>query len=369
MTGDIMTGRAIDQILPNPGSPVLFEDYIKDARGYLELAERTTGLISRPVAPDALWSDVVPAIGKLDPDLRIINLETAITRSDDYWRLKQVHYRMNPANLACITALKPDVCSLANNHILDWGYEGLKETIATLSAAKIKCTGAGMTLAAAEAPAVKEIEGKGRVIVFGYGSPSSGVSTDWAARENRPGVDFLPDYSEPTISAIRERIRSEKRKGDIVVLSLHWGANWGYEISREEIRFAHRLADAGVDIVHGHSSHHVKGIEIYKDKLILYGCGDLVNDYEGIPGFDIYRGDLGLMYFADMDPNSGRLMELNMMPIRIRNLRVNRASQDEAMEMGSMLNRECGIFGLQVRMGSDGVFRLTGSGAKQRRAA
>ena len=111
----------------------------------------------------------------------------------------------------------------------------------------------------------------------------------------------------------------------MTLLSVHWGGNWGYEISREEIEFAHRLIESGVDIIHGHSSHHVKGIEIYHDRPILYGCGDFLNDYEGIQGYENYRSDLGLMYFPGMDAATGRLAELKMVPTRIKHLRVNRA--------------------------------------------
>jgi len=76
-----------------------------------------------------------------------------------------------------------------------------------------------------------------------------------------------------------------------VVASIHWGDNWGYEI-------AHNLIDhAGVDIIHGHSSHHAKGIEVWHGKPVIYGCGDFINDYEGIGGNEKYRSDLSLMYF------------------------------------------------------------------------
>lgn len=64
--------------------------------------------------------------------------------------------------------------------------------------------------------------------------------------------------------------------------ALGWG-NWGYGVTRRTREFAHELLDhAGVDLIHGHSSHHPLGIEVYRDKLILYGCGDFINDYEGI---------------------------------------------------------------------------------------
>jgi hypothetical protein len=100
------------------------------------------------------------------------------------------------------------------------------------------------------------------------------------------------------------------------------------------------LIGAGVDVVHGHSSHHPRPIEVVEGKLVLYGCGDFVDDYEGISGREEFRGDLVLMYFADVDPSSGRLVDLSMTPMRIRQFRLHRASPDEARWLRDTINRE-----------------------------
>ncbi|MGZ3559670.1 MAG: CapA family protein, partial [Thermodesulfobacteriota bacterium] len=311
LCGDVMTGRGIDQVLPHPSDPVIHEDYMKDAKGYVEIAEKVNGPIPRSVAPAYIWGDALDELERMKPDLRIINLETSITKSDDYWKGKGINYRMHPENIDCIAAAKIDVCSLANNHVLDWGYAGLKETLETLKKAKIRGTGAGMDLGEVESPAIVEIKEKGRVIVFAFGSPTSGVPLDWSASKKRPGVNWLKDFSDDSVQRILEKVKEVKREGDVVIASIHWGRNWGYNTPREETDFAHQLIDkAGVDIIYGHSSHHVKGIEVYRDRLILYGCGDFLNDYEGIGGNEYYRADLGLMYFASIDPSTGRLIQL-----------------------------------------------------------
>ena len=98
-----------------------------------------------------------------------------------------------------------------------------------------------------------------------------------------------------------------REPGDVVVASIHWGSNWGYDVPATHTDFAHRLIDAGVDVVHGHSSHHPRPIEVYQGKLILYGCGDLIDDYEGIGGYQKYRDDLRLLYFATVSPGTGRM--------------------------------------------------------------
>ncbi|MGZ3569106.1 MAG: CapA family protein [Thermodesulfobacteriota bacterium] len=359
LCGDVMTGRGIDQVLPHPSDPVIHEDYMKDAKGYVEIAEKVNGPIPRSVAPAYIWGDALDELERMKPDLRIINLETSITKSDDYWKGKGINYRMHPENIDCIAAAKIDVCSLANNHVLDWGYAGLKETLETLKKAKIRGTGAGMDLGEVESPAIVEIKEKGRVIVFAFGSPTSGVPLDWSASKKRPGVNWLKDFSDDSVQRILEKVKEVKREGDVVIASIHWGRNWGYNTPRKETDFAHQLIDkAGVDIIHGHSSHHVKGIEVYRGRLILYGCGDFLNDYEGIGGNEYYRADLGLMYFASIDPSTGRLIKLVMTPTQIKHFRVNRTSRDDALWLANILNREGEKFNTKAELNEDNLLTL-----------
>ncbi len=359
LCGDVMTGRGIDQILAHPGEPVIHEIYMKDAKGYVELAEAAHGPIPRKVGPAYIWGDALDEVKRAAPDINIINLETSITTSDDFWEGKVVQYRMHPDNIDCISTAGSGVCSLANNHVLDWGYAGLKETLLTLKKANIKSAGAGMNIREAEAPAIAELAGRGRVVVFAFGSPTGGVPLSWAATDTTPGINLLRDYSDRSIRSIRELIEEVKRTGDVVVFSLHWGGNWGYELTSTETWFAHQLIDeAGIDIVHGHSSHHAKGIEVYQDRLILYGCGDFLNDYEGIEGHEYFRGDLGLMYFASMDPATGKLVQLQMTPTRIKHFKVNRASRDEVQWVADVLNREGEKLGTAVTLGEDNVLTL-----------
>jgi poly-gamma-glutamate synthesis protein (capsule biosynthesis protein) len=168
LAGDLMTGRAIDQILPHPGEPTLYEPYVKSATRYLELAEQANGPISRSANFSYIWGDAIDELDRIGADIRIVNLETAVTRSNDYWKGKSIHDRMHPENVPCITAAKIDCCTLANNHVLDWGYSGLAETLSTLTKAKVKTAGAGLRRQEAGAPAILELPGPARVIVFSY---------------------------------------------------------------------------------------------------------------------------------------------------------------------------------------------------------
>lgn len=355
-----MTGRGIDQVLPHPSNPVIYEPYLKSAVGYVELAERKNGRVPHPVAPAYIWGNVLDELEATAPDLRIINLETSITACDDYWPDKGINYRMHPANIDCLTACAIDYCSLANNHVLDWGYPGLLETLDTLERERISRGGAGRDREEAGQPAVFTIAGKGRVILFSRGLPSSGIPSSWAAGRRRPGVNLLENMSPDVAQRLGTMVREVKLPGDIVILSLHWGDNWGYHIPAEHVTFAHRLIDeAGIDLIYGHSSHHVLGIEVYRNKPVIYGCGDFLNDYEGIHGYDQYRGDLGLMYFPTMDPAGGSLVQLRMVPTRIRRLQVSRATGDEGEWLYAVLSRESRRFGTKIEMDSSGSLIIT----------
>lgn len=358
LCGDVMTGRGIDQILPHPSEPVIHEPSLKSAKGYVELAEEATGPIPNPVDFVYIWGDALAEWEGVAPDARIINLETALTQSND-WEDKGINYRMHPDNVACLAAARIDCCVLANNHMLDWGRTGLAETMETLEKAHLKTAGAGRNLREAEAPAVLEITGKGRILVFAYGSETSGVPRSWAASADKPGVNFLADFSDGVVEHITACVQAVKRPGDIVVASLHWGANWGYSVPRQQRIFAHRLIDdAGIHVIHGHSSHHVKGIEVYKDRLILYGCGDFLNDYEGVSGSEDYRGDLALMYFATIERSTGKLVTLRMTPLQIKHFRENRASRKDGEWLRDALNREGKRFGTRVELAPDNTLTL-----------
>ena len=353
LCGDVMTGRGIDQVLPHPCDPVLYEPYVRDAREYVRLAEDAHGPIDRPVDFAYIWGDALEELKRFRTELRIINLETSVTRSADRWRGKEVLYRMHPENIGCLTAAGVDCCMLANNHVLDWDHAGLLETLGTLDGAGIRHAGAGRNAEEAAAPATLAVPGKGRVLVYSFGSVTSGVLPEWGATDERAGVNLLPDLWQETAESIAGEIQGRKHEGDFAIASIHWGSNWGYAISREQVRFAHLLIEGGVDLVHGHSSHHVKGFEVYRDHLILYGCGDFLNDYEGIAGNESYRDDLTLMYLVTVDPGSGGLVEARLVPMRIQRFTLNRVRLDDAKWLAGVLNREGKRFGAGVELRED----------------
>ncbi len=357
LCGDVMLGRGVDQVLPSPGDPRLEESYVRDARRYVALAEEANGPVPAPVDPAWPWGVALEVLAEAVPDARIVNLETSVTTSDRFARGKEVHYRMHPGNLPALVVARPDVCVLANNHVLDFGLRGLTETLDALAAAGLTTAGAGRDDAEAWRPAVVPVAGGRRVLVLACGTPSSGVPACWAAEAGRPGIAFLPDLSGRAADGLSARLAELRRPGDLSLVSIHWGSNWGHDISRDQVRFAHRLVDAGVDLVHGHSSHHPRAIEVYRDRLVLYGCGDFVDDYEGIGGHARHRPDLRLLYLAVL-ADDGRLIALRMVPLQARRLRLRRASTADAAWLAADLTAAAPGVGSPVEATGDGELRL-----------
>jgi poly-gamma-glutamate synthesis protein (capsule biosynthesis protein) len=358
LCGDVMPGRGVDQILPHPGPPELRERSIDDARAYVRLAERASGPIPRPVSFSWPWGDALAVLDDMAPDVRVINLETSVTRGGDFALDKAVHYRMNPQNLPCVAAIRPDACALANNHVLDFGRTGLADTLDALAGAGLPAVGAGRDAVHARQPVTVPVPGGTRAVIFSFGTMSSGIPPGWAAGPGRPGVNFLPDLGRRAAADVLARTRAVRQPGDVVVISIHWGSNWGYGVDADQVRFAHQLIDGGVDLIHGHSSHHPRPVEVYRGKLVLYGCGDCIDDYEGISGHEQYRDDLRLLYFASVRPETGKLAALRMVPVQARKMRLRRAGPADAGWLAMVLEQVSRPFGSRIAVEPAGTLTL-----------
>jgi len=356
--GDVMLGRGVDQILPHPSDPRLRETYARDARAYVRLAERANGPVPRPASFTWPWGDALAVLDEVAPDARVINLETAVTRSGGFAPGKAICYRMSPGNLPVVTAARPDACALANNHVLDFGHTGLADTLGAVARAGLPTAGAGQNITQARQPAIVPVRGGGRAVIFACGAASSGIPPGWAATASRPGVDLLPSLSGAAAADLIARVQAARQPGDIVVVSVHWGANWGYTVADDQVRFAHQLIDAGADLIHGHSSHHPRPIEVYRGKLVLYGCGDAINDYEGIRGYENFRGDLRLLYFASVAAGTGTLAALHMVPMQATKMRLNHASAEDRSWLRAVLQRISQPFSSQITHQPNGTLVL-----------
>lgn len=203
-------------------------------------------------------------------DITIGNLETSITTRGTKWEDKQFNFRSDPNNLKAMKEAGIDVLALANNHTLDYGYEGLLDTLSYLDKNDIKRAGGGKNKQEAIEGVIIEKNGlKIGVLSFSRVVPD----VKWYATDKRPGIVGAYD---PHINEVIVRIEEMKKETDIVILSIHWGVELSATPRKQEMDLGKKLIDAGADIIMGHHPHVLQGVEIYKGKPIFYSLGNFV---------------------------------------------------------------------------------------------
>lgn len=263
-----------------------------------------------------IWGDILPQL--LDCDFNLVNLETALTHSEK--RVPKVfNFKADPHQVQSLVEGNISVVNLANNHILDFSHEGLKETLETLRRAKLLYVGAG-SQKEAEASVILE-QGGIRVGVIGCTDNEPG----WKTKGDKEGTFYVEVGDIQPLEHVVKELRS---KADLLVLSIHWGPNMRERPPESFKQFAHRLIDIGVDIIHGHSAHIFQGIEIYKKKLIMYDTGDFIDDYAVDPRL---RNDQSFYFVLDVS-NQG-IEKLSLFPVVISNFQVNRAFGKQCEEI------------------------------------
>jgi poly-gamma-glutamate capsule biosynthesis protein CapA/YwtB (metallophosphatase superfamily) len=338
LAGDVMIARGIDQILRFSVDPELREPAVRDARDYVRLAEETSGPIPRNADAAYVWGDLLPVLAGFSPHATIMNVETSLTTSPTFAPDKRIHYRTHPENAAVIGAIPNPICTLANNHVLDFGQPGLAETLRSLQVSGIPACGAGQIRAEAVQPIVTAPP---RIVVLSCCTGDSGVPPDWSADAERPGVYRITRPDDDAVREIQERFEPFRTDGATKVLSIHWGGNWGYDVELEQRDFAHALMDMGIaDVVFGHSSHHPRPFELIAGRPVFYGCGDLINDYEGIRGHEEHRPDLVACYLLTIDSDTRTLADLRIVPFRLRRFRLEHAGVADAQWLAVRLDRE-----------------------------
>ena len=292
----------------------------------------------RDVRPEEPWGDTLPLL--LSADLRIINLECAVTEHRRPWSRtsKVFHFRADPVAVDVLRAARIDACSLANNHTLDFEEQGLLDTLRHLEDAAIRYAGAGRDLEEAARPALLgEPPMRVALVAFTDNEPP------FAAGPAKPGTNYLPVSTEPgVLRRVEEAVGAAREAGaGMVVFSNHWGPNM-VERPREVFRrFARAVVDRGADVYYGHSAHVFQGVEIYRGKPILYDTGDFIDDYAVDPRL---RNDRSFLFLVSLD--SGGLRRLELYPVTLPYARVELA---RGVEREAILDR---MVALSAEMGT-----------------
>jgi poly-gamma-glutamate synthesis protein (capsule biosynthesis protein) len=284
----------------------------------------------RPIL--SAWGDTLPLFAAAD--VRICNLECSLTMERDPASLpfKEFRFRSDPFNVAALRLAGIDAVSIANNHVADFGDAGLMDTVMTLDRADIAHSGAGASLELASAAAmVRSRAGSVAVLACTDNEPG------WEAGHDRPGVRYLPiDPRDRRAVALIDDVRRLRSHVDVVVVSLHWGPNWDGSPPPEHISFARTIIDAGADIVFGHSPHIVRGIEVYRRRVIIYSAGDFVDDYAVDP---VEHNDWSCLFTVDINERGLRRMLLH--PVRIEDFAAHRAYGQLAATIAARIARRC----------------------------
>lgn len=287
-----------------------------------------------------VWGDTLPIFEKAD--LRICNLECVISDKGEPWSMtpKIFHFRTDAKNIEALKAAHINLISLANNHILDYGYEALEECLKILRAGGVRYSGAGINIKEAMRPAFVTIEGiTVGMLSFTDNEPS------WEAAKRRPGVFYLPiDLTDQRAQRLFKIVESAKKKADLLIVSAHWGPNWGYRPYPPHISFAHQLIDRGADIVFGHSCHVFQGIEIYQGRPIIYSSGDFVDDYAVD---EIERNDQSFVFVVECYKD--KTAKLELYPTVIRDFQAWLASGEEKEEIAEKMQALCEEFNTTVK--------------------
>jgi poly-gamma-glutamate synthesis protein (capsule biosynthesis protein) len=289
-------------------------------------------------------------------DLTIVNLECAITSRDTVWEgaAKAFYFGAPPAAAESLADAGVDLVSLANNHSLDFGRQGLVETLTVLRERNIAVAGAGRNVEEALAPAVVERAG----IRFGMAAFCD-HQEDFAAGPDLPGIAFLDLDDEPAArKRFQESLGRMRELGvEWPILSLHWGPNMVWKPSRRFVRLAHTAIDMGYAALFGHSAHVFHGIELYKGRPIFYSTGDLVDDYAVDPEF---QNDGQLLFEVSL---SGRAVrEIALRPVVIDECRTAFAEGREFERITRRAVALCAEMGTSVRRDGDRLIIADGTG-------
>lgn len=278
--------------------------------------------------PSYVWGNLHPLLKSTD--INLVNLENTFTKSAQAVP-KVFNFKADPEKVSVLKEGPVHIVNIANNHILDYGEEGLFETIEVLDHAHIHHVGAGININKALEPCIMEKNG----VKIGFLGCTDNEST-WKATSTHPGTFFVEvgDFTD-----LAKCIKDLRTKVDILILSIHWGPNMRQHPLPSFQKFAHGLIDLGIDILHGHSAHIFQGIEVYKKGLILYDTGDFVDDYAVDP---LLRNDRSFFFIVKLDKKG--LISLKMIPTLISKFQVNIAHDPDSLELMERLSEDFNTF-------------------------
>ena len=270
-------------------------------------------------APETIYGDLLPVLRRAD--LRIVNCECALTSAQAaVWKSGAV-FKGEPAHVAGLRAVPFDVACLGNNHVLDYGVAGLRDTLRVLARVRILTVGAGLTDAQALAPLSLRVNGQAIHIV------NIGEGEDLTATTGGPGV-FGWD-----IALASAQTRALKKLGGVVIVIAHCGLEYVPFPPPYVVSACRALIEAGADCVIGHHPHVPQGIEWWRGRPILYSLGNFAF-YQPTALFHRKTG-----FCVSLRCDGGRVTGIELHPYRITDTGLRRLDSKEAQAFGKDMTR------------------------------
>ncbi|MCB5291369.1 CapA family protein [Arthrobacter sp. SO3] len=289
----------------------------------------------RRVGADYPWGDTDSVLRQAD--LTVANLECVLAAGGEPEAGKVFHFRSDPKNVESLRSAGIGVVSLANNHVLDYGASAFREMLPVLDSAGILHAGAGLDRDAAQRPAVRRVAGTAvGLIAITDNQP------DWEA-DRGPGVFYVPvERTDRRVTELLALVGRTKARVGLLIVSAHWGPNWGSGVPSDHRELARALIEAGADVVFGHSPHIFRGVEIFQDRPIIYSAGDFVDDYAVDP---LERNDQSFIFLLDTDGGTPRTLRLYPTVITDFQARLAGGSSRQIAERMQRLSRHLGTAG------------------------
>lgn len=286
----------------------------------------------RRAGADYPWGDTAAVLRTAD--LTIANLECVLAAGGEPEAGKVFHFRSDPKNVASLRTAGIGMVSLANNHVLDYGTGAFREMLPALDSAGVLHAGAGLDHDGARLPAVRRVSGTAvGLIAFTDNQP------DWEA-DHGPGVFYVPAVSsDRRVAELLELVQRTKARVELLIVSAHWGPNWGSGAPPEHRELARALIEAGADVVYGHSPHIFRGVELFRNRPIIYSAGDFVDDYAVDP---LERNDQSFIFMLSTDKGTPRTLRLHPTLITDFQVRLAGRSSRQIAERMQRLSRHLG---------------------------
>lgn len=316
----------VGPIVVEPPAPELTISLVGDV-----LLAARVGKYIESHGPDYPWEEVRPILAA--SDLVLGNLECAVATGGEPMENKQYTFRADPVALEGAVRAGVDVFTLANNHVLDFGRQAMMETVANLDRYGIKHTGAGSSREEATKPVIIEQNG---VLVGVLSYTMIFPEGWWVAGSANPGIASGHDMNGmmADVQALREQV-------DFLVVSIHWGVELADYPQTKEETLAHKLVDAGADLVFGHHPHVLQGLEYYNHGLIAYSAGNFIFT---TPRYDLARQGIILQVRVGREG----LLEAAAVPTLVDAGRVLVLQGGEREQVLRRLDALCGPFGTAI---------------------